>query len=104
MAKTKKQMERLDVSNVIISSSVYLTGSELALRTIVVQPREIKKRAGRSYFKTNLSPRYFVDSIRLTIMATDALQAIKVKSRYGRTIRWMIAAMNRHTKPAIHLH
>ena len=97
-------MERLEVSNAIISSSVYLTGSELAFKTMVAQPEEIKRIAGKSYLHTNCSPRHLVDSIRLTMMATDALQAIKVRSRCGKTITWMVEAVARHVKPAIHLH
>ena len=71
---------------------------------MVTQPDEIKTSAGMSYYQTNFSSRNLVDRIRLQRIATPALQAIKVRSRYGKTKTWMIDADMRHINPISHFH
>ena len=74
------------------------------MSTIVEQPAQISINAVQSYLHTKVSPRDFLDRMRLQMIAVEALHAIRVKSRYGRTTTWMHEAVTKHRHPVNHLH
>ena len=50
--------------------------------TMVAQPTEMKKRAVKSYFQMNFSPRMFVERMMAATIELAELAARRVRSRY----------------------
>lgn len=64
-----------------------------ALRTIVMQPAEIKAKPGRSYFHINDSPSTKIANNIATKIPKHAPPATSVRSKNGSTDKWTIAPM-----------
>ena len=57
----------------------------LARATIVTAPTPIKKKAGKSYFVMNFSPKHLMDKKVLKTIALIEFVEIRTRSAYGST-------------------
>ena len=81
ISNAMKLRVRIEVRRSTMSAAEYFVYSMFAFTTIVAQPTEMKKMAGRSYFGRKASPRMQEDMSITIIMPAAPVAASRTKSR-----------------------